>query len=320
MIKVSENILIKSLDDMNLLLLQSTGEYDYREEMTISNKGNLLFCIDTLKFMTIYQEGIVEIIQEPTWVVIKTSDGEYRLPILRERGILLSKPEVTLPEDEQIKDSWEYDFSGKSVDSKVNSNSISQAAMVVTLGNNLLARSVNNVMELYGDASTAKISIIPQEYSIISKLGKVKFTLYNNWSLKVEAEKVQVRIAKVHQNLDVYGVENSLIQQEVFSNIDFSQVKLKTVNKFSFDQVYVTLKPDKVVFTSDSVRKTFEISLPIENEFTLQVYLKDLKYFTGQISLFKKNNGSRPFYIIRSVEKEKTVYLMLMEYRGEIKW
>lgn len=319
MLKVSENILIKSVDEETLLALQSKGTHDYREKILLKNNGKISFCVDTNKFLTVYSEGLVGIEQEATWVVLKTKEGEYRLPILRERGVLLSKPEVLLSETE-LTDSWEFDFSGKSIDTKVNTSMISTASMVVTLGPKLIARSVNNVMELYGDSSTSKISITPEQYSLVSKLGTAKINLFSDGSMQAFNEESEVRIRKVQSGLDIAGVQKNLLQNEILSGIDLSSVKLKTINKFTFNMAYVTLKEGAIVFTSDSARKTFEVPISLETPLTLQVFAKDLKYFSGIISVYKIVKNNNTFYTIKSVDKDKTVYLMLSEYKGEVKW
>lgn len=322
MLKVSENILIRSVDEKTLIAIQSKGLFDYRETFEVENDEKVNFCISTDKFLVIYSEGILGIVQEQTTVTFETKGGDYRLPILRERGLFKVEPEVAFPEGglELVK-SWEYDFSGKTINTAMNSTFVSSASGLVLIGENVIARNINNILEIYGDSLTGVACITPDQYAIIQRIGKVTVSLYKPGVLVFVGGNQEVRVRKVMEALDVAAVEKSLIAGPSLAKADFSSLKLKTLNKFTLGKVYLTFRTGAVVFISDSARKTLDNpELVMDKPLTLEVQSKDIKYLNGEISLYKMDKAGRVFYILRSIEKEKTVYIMVIEAKEALSW
>lgn len=321
MIKVSENMVIKSIDTQRVVTIQSTGDYDYRETLEVPNEGKLWICVNSDKFISLLDDRIAAIRQEASTAIVITSDSEYRLPILRERGLLISKPEVNLPDDEPT-DKWSYDFSKKSINTNTNSNSVSMASMFVVIGKDVVARNVNNVLEKYGDSSTAITCISPNEYSLLQRLGKAEIEYYSTGELKVSSEVAEVRIKKTKPKIDLEGLEKRLTSsEEGVIKVNLSDLKLKTMSKFVLEKILVTFKTGSVTLVSETAKKVFNATdLVVTGVITLEVLSKDLRYLTGEITISVFKNNNRKSYIIRSTDKEKTVYLMVKEYEGEIKW
>lgn len=318
--KVSENIILKSIDNSRLCCLQSKGDYDYREVLDLDNSGEIWCCIGTDKFLIIESEGLVDIKQDKTTVTLVTKEGEYRLPIMRERGIFISQPEVMLPAEDPIK-IWDYDFSGKSINTKVITNTVNLASALVIIGENLVARSVNNLLEQYGDSSTATLSISPVQYALVQKLGKVRVKYYNSGEVAFVGEDREVRVKYSKPPLRIQDVEKNLTQNSSFGKIDISKLKLKILAKFTLDKVYLILKSGSFSIVTESARKTAEApELKLQNQIILELLAGDLKYLVGEVSISEVEMRTKKLYVLRAEDKDKVTYLLVPPSYKDLSW
>lgn len=308
MVKITPNILVKSVDEDTIVIIQSKGDYDFREFLKIPNKLDLLFCVSADKFFSILSEKVTEIIQNPTTVTLKTESGEYTLPIFRERGVLVSEPEVNLP-NSQIKESWEDDFSDKLINTKVGSY-INPNYLLVMIGPDFLCRSINNVAEKYGSGK-GLFSIMPPQYVLLQKMGKVKLNLFETGELQVIGEGSELRVKKTAIVPNLSNLENEVCQGLPIVTMDLSKVKLKTMDKFILERVYLEIKTGAVSFISESARKTIEVpDLVVEESFDIMVNAKDLKYLFGKLSIYKCNFKGTQTYSLVSRDKNKTTFIV----------
>ena len=312
MIKISENVVLKTLDENTLLAIQSIGAYDYREKIEAKSK-DIYICVSTADFLVIKSEGIVRVESDNSTATFYTEDGEYKLPIFRERGILAMSPVVNLP-DSGPKMEWTFNFSGKSINTLATLNSISQASQKIVLGKNLLARAINNVLEMYGDISSEAVSIGPKEYSLIQSLGEATLRTWDSGELQAYNDTCEVRVRKVYPKLALEGVEKKMVTGGEVCQVDFSKVKLKTVQKFILDSVQIEFKTGRVSIIGSSMRKTLEFpDLIIKEPFSIKVMSSDLKYLTGKIRvLCIGNKGVRKMYSLISTDKDKTVFILVI--------
>ena len=209
---------------------------------------------------------------------------------------------------------WAFNFSGKSINTLATLNSISQASQKIVLGKNLLARAINNVLELYGDISSEAVSIGPKEYSLIQSLGEATLRTWDSGELQAYNDTREVRVRKVYPKLALEGVEKKMVTGGEICQVDFSKVKLKTVQKFILDSVQVEFKTGKVSIVGSSMRKTLEFpDLIIKEPFSIKVMSSDLKYLTGKIRvLYIGNKGLRKMYSLISTDKDKTVFILVI--------
>ena len=319
--KISENIILKSIDTKLIYCLQSKGDYDYREILQVENDGKIWCCINTDKFLAIESEILTGVKQEQTTVTLFTEEGLYQLPVMRERGIFIVQPEVVLPKTGPVK-SWEYDFSGKSITTKVfSSNLANVASALVVLGENLVARSINNILEEYGDSSTATLSISPPQYALVQKLGKVRVSYYSSGEVSFSGETGEVRVKSSSPPIMIKEVEKNLSSGKYLAKVDLSKLKLKTLNKFTLDKVYLVFKSGSFSFVTDSARKTLEIpDLILDEQVTLEMMAGDLKYLAGEVTVMEVTMKSQILYVLKSSEKEKVTYLLLRPTNKSLNW
>lgn len=318
MVKITPNVLVRSIDKDTIAIIQSKGEYDYREFLKISNDEHLLFCVAADKFMAVLSEGVKEIVQEITHVILKTSNGEYTLPIFRERGVLVSEPEVNLP-NSQIKESWEDDFSKKSVNTKTG-NYLNLSYLLVTIGPDFLFRGVNNIFEKYGKGKGV-FSILPPQYSLIQKMGKVKLNLFETGELQVLGENQEVRVKRTALVSSLEKIEDIISEDQLIVTMDLSKVKLKTMDKFILERIYMEVKTGSVTFVSETARKTIEIpELVVNNPFDLMLNSKDLKYLLGKVSVYPYNFKNRQGHLLVSIEGDKTTYIITQQAPSTRVW
>lgn len=319
--KISENIVLKSIDTELICCLQSKGDFDYREVLQVKNDGKVWCCINTDKFIAIEAEVLVEVKQEQTTVTLSTEEGIYKLPIMRERGIFMVQPEVVLPETEPIK-SWEYDFSGKSITTKVfSSNLANTASALVVLGENLVARSINHILEEYGDSSTATLSISPSQYALVQKLGKVRVSYYGSGEVSFVGETGEVRVKSSRPPLMIQEVEKNISSGKYITKVDLSKLKLKTMNKFTLDKVYLVFKNGSFSLVTDSARKTLEIpDLVLDEQITLEMMSGDLKHLAGEVTIMEVVMKTQTLYVLKSSEKEKVTYLLVKPTNKSLTW
>ena len=319
--KVSENLILKSIDTELICCLQSKGDYDYRETLQVKNDGKIWCCINTDKFLTIESESLVKVSQEQTLITLCTSEGVYKLPIMRERGVFIVQPEVVLPEGDPVK-TWEYDFSKKSITTKVfSANLVNSASTSVILGENLVARSTNNLLEEYGDSSTAILSITPPQYALVQKLGKVKVSQWSTGEVSFLGEEGEVRVKRSRPPLLVAEVEKNLCSGGDIAKVDISKLKLKILSKFTLDKVYLVFKTGSFSIVTDSARKTLEVQdITLDSPITLEILAGDLKYLTGELSLKEVKLNTQTLYVIKSEDGEKKTYLLLKPSFKTMAW
>lgn len=322
MLKIAETIIIKSLTQDKIEALQSQGEYDYREVLDIVNSGEVSACVNTNDFVSILGEEILKIEHSDNFVFIETKLNQYRLPIYRERGVFISKSEVDLPKEDPV-NKMTLDLKSKSLDTKVQGLKDNLSNQLVIIGENLLARKISSKMEIYGDPNSFAVSIRIPEYNLISKLGdKVNVEVYSNGTIKVtnELSTKQVRIRRSFNKADLTQVVSNLTK-DLVATANLSEVKLKSFGKFSLDEVYVSFKTGSVTFTTDISKRVIEDpDLVVDNPFTILVYPKEVQYLVGKVHLYKCQLRGTTFYLVKTEQGEKTVYLSVRNYEGELKW
>lgn len=239
---------------------------------------------------------------------------------MRERGIFISQPEVMLPAEDPIK-IWDYDFSGKSINTKVITNTVNLASALVIIGENLVARSVNNLLEQYGDSSTATLSISPVQYALVQKLGKVRVKYYNSGEVAFVGEDREVRVKYSKPPLRIQDVEKNLTQNSSFGKINISKLKLKILAKFTLDKVYLVLKSGSFSIVTESARKTAEApGLKLQNQIILELLAGDLKYLTGEVSISEVEMRTKKLYVLRAEDKDKVTYLLVPPSYKDLSW
>lgn len=311
MVKLAPNLVVKSIDTDTLCLIQSKGDFDYREFVNLKNSGKLSFCVNTDQFLNVVDEGLTNITQEPTSVKIETGTGEYTLPIFRERGVFVTEPEVSMPDEDPI-ESWEYDFSNKTVNSKSLGPTARPNSMLVMIGPDCLLRSINNILEKYGDVSTAKVAILPPQYILLSRMGKVTISIYQTGELKAVCGQAEIHIKKTAKFPDLVKLENSIFSGNSLVEFDISELKLKTFNKFVLEKVQMEINPNTgLTFITESARKTMEIpNLVLSDPIKATLWANDLKYLAGKIGVYPSAINPN-FYTLVSKDKEKTVYILV---------
>ena len=240
---LSPNVIIKSIDSNTVRAIQTQDGFDYTQILKIRNEVNLNFCVATDKFFSIMDEGIISIEQEPTTVTIHTESGEYHLPVLRERGLFMACPETTVPsteDPEELVESWEDDYSSKSINTKTAANALSANSKCIVIGPSFVARGLNEILEVYGNADNAKISITPTQYGLLQGMGKVKIYLFRGGQFLAEGEDTVLRISRTAGKIDIKAVESRLVAGETLFTADLSGVNLKVFNKFVLEKVYVS--------------------------------------------------------------------------------
>lgn len=311
MLKFSENLLIKSLDADHLVVIQSKDGADYRVTLDVKNDGKIKLCLQSDLFIKIEAEELVSVSQQALMAYLITKVGEYRLPILKERGIFQVEAEVPLSTDQPTK-TWEYDFSKKSLVAKTDSGSLS--AKVVSLGENFIARSVLNVLELYGDSSTELFGVSPQQFLVISKLGKTTVNYWEGGSVQFIGEKGEVRIHKPYAKMGMAAMEEKLSGGSFICKVDLSNAKLKTLTKFSMDQIFIQLKTGRVAFITSSARKTVEIpGLSLGRVITLLITQRDLSLLTGEVSIYQISFNNKSAYLLKVEDGDKISYALVKE-------
>ena len=318
MIKITPNILVKSLDSDRLVLIQSTGEYDYREIIPLKNNQTLLFCVDTDKLAPIIGEGLIDIIQESTKVTLKTEGSEYTLPIFRERGVLMVQPEIDLPQT-PIKETWEDDFSEKIVNTK-GTNLISQNHLLVTMGPDYIARVSNNIMEEYGKGQ-GLFSIFIKQYTLLMKMGKVKVNYFESGELQVIGENSEVRIRRTALFPNLVPIKSAVSQNSPLAVADLSKLKLKTLDKFILEKIYIEVRNGAISFILENARKTVEApDIKLSSSITMMLNSSNLKYILGEISIYPYKMGNKETHLIVSRNKEKTTYILAYPAPNTLVW
>ena len=230
-------------------------------------------------------------------------------------------PEVVLPETDPIK-SWEYDFSGKSITTKVFSSSLANtASALVVIGKDLVARSINHILEEYGDSSTATLSISPPQYALVQKLGKVKVSYYETGEVCFTGEGGEIRVKSSKPPLRVQEVENNINSGNYITKVDLSKLKLKTMSKFTLDKLYLVFKSGSFSIVTDSARKTLEIpDLVLDEPITLEMMSGDLKHLFGEITVRDMVMKNQTMYVLKSSDKEKVTYLLVRPTNKSLSW
>lgn len=308
------------------MAIQSKGSHDYREIIPLKNNGNLAFCVSTDLFISVVEEGITQVdLNEKAWVVLKTSDGEYKLPCLRQRGLFMVEPEISLPgeikPEEEPPEVWEDDYSSKTINTKgISGGNLS--AMLVVIGKNMVARSIFATLEQYGEGDNARVSISPDQYSLIQKLGKISIKCWKKDYLQaVNEEGTEVRIRNAKPKLDLSSIENNLGNYITEFKLPSSQTR--AISKFTTEKIILVLKNGSISLVTQSARKTFEQKLEIKDPLNLLVLSKDMKYLTGEVTVFNYMVRGKQMYMLRSNDKDKKTFLLVQPVEGgveNIKW
>lgn len=312
MIKYSDNLVLEYAGDSTVKVVQSKDGCDFITYLNgVKNDPKLKVCVQTDKFIMVESEGLKSARLEASGVILGTADGEYTLPSMRERGSLLSEPPVSLPTSDPDF-TWEYDFSGKTINTAFSAN-MGLAASLVVLGENLVARSITNVLEMYGDSSTAKFAVTPKQFSLCQKAGKAVVKYWNSGEVLISGESgVEVAIKKSKQKIDVEGLEKRLTHDASLIRADLSSLKVKTFGKFVIEKLIMAISNEKIAFVTDSARKVVECpGLSVQEPISLEVMAKDLKYLVGKISINTMSVNNQTRYIIRTEDKEKVIYVLV---------
>lgn len=323
MFRLAENTVLTSIDTETLQACQSTGVQQYITKLKVKNSGLIKTCLSTDKLLAIMEDELISLDVKENQIFLITKDGEYHLPIMKERGVFIAPPPFVIPENLELLETWEYDFSGKSINSKADASTIALASTRVTLGPNLLARAVGPVLEYYGEANTAKVSLSIVDYKLIQKLGKVTLFLYQRGILRVEAEEAQLIFTTAKDPLSIQKMLEMFGQTSFPYSIDLSKVKIKALNKFSLKNFYLTLKNGEVVLNTQTgeARKIIPSpDLKIEEPLVLEVFQKDLPVILGNIKIGTFIQKGREFAVIQNIEGDKTTFFLTGVYKGENQW
>lgn len=324
--KISKNVLIQTEKDGKVWAIQRARDYEWREVIDFPVQSHLQICIDTDKFISILKAGITSIREEfhKAWII--TREGEYLFPIAYENGFMVMDRGVYPPEREPDQ-KWTYDFSKKTINSQINGNTVNSASLLVVLGTNFVARNTTNVLEEYGDSSTALFSVSAQEYALISKMGKVELSYWDSGELVVRGKDSELRISKVYPKIDVVRIEE-MFASKAFKT-SFPNFKYTPIGKFSTEKLYITFKTGGstiVSLTADlnslaAKRNIEDVHLELDKPLTLEIMPKDIYYLYGDIYVSPVTTPQgKKFYMIKSIKDDKTVYVLVKEFYGEIKW
>lgn len=313
MLKYSDNVLIKSLSGDKLKVIQSRDGCDFITYLDgVNNSGDVETCLQSDRFITVEAEGLVGLRVEGPAVVLETKDGEYTLPVMRERGSLISDPPVSVP-DLDPESTWDYDFSGKNLDTSFSNSITGIAAHLVIMGPNLVARNISNVLEMYGDSSTSKFCLSPKQFSLAQKLGKAKVRYWSSGEVVITGESgLEVAIKSAKKGLDLASLESRLKSGSSLFEADLSSLKVKTFGKFIVEKVILTFSEGKATFVTESARKTIECpGLTLTEPLSLEIMAKDLKHLVGKVSVSDMTVNNQTRYLIRTEDKNKVIYVMV---------
>ena len=311
MLKYSDNLLIEAIGDEGIKITQSKDGCDFINYLKeVKTDQNLKVSLQTDRFILVESEGIKSVRKNDSSVVLETVEGEYTLPVMRERGSLLVEPPVVLPGTDP--ESWEYDFSGKSINVSF-SNSMSLASSMVIVGTDLAARSINNVLEVYGDTSTAKFSMTPKQFALAQKAGKSVVRYWSSGEVLIKGENgVEVAIKKTRPPLDVAGLETRLSSEAKTVEADLSSLKVKAFGKFIVEKLILSFTNGKATFITESARKSIDCpGLELQEPLSLEIMAKDLKYVIGKVSIGPIVFSGQTRYIIRTEDKDKVIYVLV---------
>ena len=311
MIKYSDNLILESAGDGILKVTQSKDGCDFINYIKGVKTGpNFKVCLQADRFIMVEAEGLKSARLEASSVVLETAEGEYTLPVMRERGLLMAEPPVVLPETDC--ETWEYDFSGKSINVSF-SNSMSLASSMVIVGTDLSARSINNVLEMYGDASTAKFSMTPKQFALAQKACKSSVKYWSSGEVLISGENgIEVAIRKTRPPLDVSGLESRLSPGSRLVEADLSSLKVKTFGKFIVEKLILSFTNGKATFVTESARKSIDCpGLELQEPLSLEIMAKDLKYLIGKVSVGPLVFNGQTRYIIKTEDKGKVIYVLV---------
>lgn len=296
--KISENILLKQKDGL-LELTQTGQDFTYKEIIPAKSSDEALVCVDTQKFLVLFDEEKSELTFKDDFLEIKTGRSKGSLPYMKEGGIFQSEKEIEL--DGKVIDEFEADYSGVDLELV---DAFDQFSYVL-FNRQFACRYLYNTLSFYDQLPEEWYNITPRQFKLLKTLGRCKIEVYEN-GLKAITDQVIV-LLKLYSpvvNLAVIRRFFSLEPRVTFNFIDIDYKRLKVFLKEA-DAFNLKRLGNQIKFSIPGYDEEFEAeNFSSDEEIDLTVFKHDLENLAGEIQVYKMSGVN---YFITHPEETKTV-------------
>lgn len=300
--KVSNNVILKVQDSV-LSVIQTGPDYTFIESRPIISEDAYV-CVDAIKFFAMYEDSSQLTFNED-YLDIKTGKSKAKLPYMKEYGIFNAEKEIEFPDNLQIEDTFEIDFSKIDLDLE---NAVEQYSYIL-FNRNFTCRYLYNTLSFYGKLEGDWYNVTPIQFKLLKSLGKVTLSISSGLLKAINCDN-QVLILKLYQSvINLHTIERFFNEEPIvsFKLNDVNSRKMKTFMK-DFDVFNFERFGNEVRISTNTFEDSYELlEVSSDETFDLNIFKKDLENLQGFVRIYSLAGMN---YIISNPEENKTVLFL----------
>lgn len=305
--KLAENIVLKSQGDSRVQFIQTSNDYTYIEEISLSETvPEMYVCVNTEKFLAVFNEQSSQLIPESDYLIIKNNRSTVKLPYMKNYGVFNVSKGVDVPSDTEPSEKFCIDFSTVSLDTV---DALDQFSYIL-FNRDFVCRYLYNTLTFYGKLTGDYYNITPKQFKVLRSLGECEISVYGEGLISVKKDNITVN-ARLYQSVINLKMLDRFFNNSSVCSLHIEELdikKLKLFSKESDEAQFKILKNGTMTVETLGYFEEYRIECQTDqDEIILKVFSKDFEHLQGSVDVYFMSGNK---YLITHPEENKTVLFL----------